>query len=261
MYRYDVAGASFRHLPSYLKKVGYTNPTEVTNGPFQAAHKTDLPAYAWMDQTPPYIEAFNNYMSVYRAGKPSWVDAGFYPVSDRLIDVFNAEYSDVFLVDVGGGMGHDLRELREKYPHVPGKLILQDRAEVISAAAGTAEDGFEAAAHDFFTAQPVMHARGYHLHSILHNWGDEDCVRILQQLRPAMKPGYSRLLLNEIVVPPRNAPWPITSMDQLMLVMAAVQERSEAQFAQLLKQAGFKITKVFSYELGQESLIEAELDE
>ncbi|KAI1659016.1 putative O-methyltransferase [Daldinia decipiens] len=258
IFLYDVAGVSFRHLPEYLKNTGYTLPTSVTDGPFQAAHKTELSSFAWLDKTPPYLQAFNNYMSAYRLGKPSWVDPGFYPVSDRLIEGFNSDYSNVFLVDIGGGKGHDLHELKAKYPQIPGKLILQDRPAVISTAS---DDSFEAVSHDFFTTQPIKNARAYYLHSILHNWGDDDCIKILQQLKPAMKPGYSRLLLNEIVVPRQNPTWPITSMDQLMLVLAAIQERTEAHLTKLLKKAGFNIVKIYSYEFGQESLVEAELDE
>lgn len=197
-------------------------------------------------------------MADYRSGKPSWVDHEFYPVSDRLIKGFNSDYSEVFLVDVGGGKGHDLLELKEKYPHIPGRLILQDRLSVITTA--VSDDIFEAICHDFFTVQPVMHARTYFLHSILHNWGDNDCIRILQQIKPAMKPGYSRLLLNEIVMPLQNATWPMTSMDQLMLILAASRERTEAHLTKLLQQAGFSIVKIYSDELSQESLVEAELD-
>ncbi|KAI1099214.1 putative O-methyltransferase [Jackrogersella minutella] len=256
IYTYDVAGPSFRGLPEYLKSTQYALPTKLTDGPFQAAHKTQLPFFAWLDQNPPYLEKFNNYMSAYRAGKPSWVDVGFYPVYERLVEGFNAGSDSVLLVDVGGGMGHDLQELKEKHPSIPGKLILQDRADVISAVSG---GSFEATAHDFFTPQPIKDARAYYLHSVLHDWGDDDCVRILEQLKPAMKSGYSRLLINEIIVPDRNATWPVTSMDQLVFVLGAMGERTEAHWQTLLKQAGFKVTKIYSYEMGSESLIEAEL--
>ncbi|KAI0972145.1 putative hydroxyindole O-methyltransferase [Xylaria arbuscula] len=258
IFLHDVAGISFQYLPEYLKNISYTLPTDVTNGPFQAAHKTELSAFSWLDKTPTYIDAFNNYMSAYRAGKPSWVDPHFYPVADRLIDGFNPDISEVFLVDVGGGKGHDLQELKAKHPDIPGKLILQDRETVISTVVSVS---FEAMAHDFFTVQPVQNARAYYLHSILHNWSDDHCVRILHQLKSAMKPGYSRLLLNEIVVPRQRPTWPITSMDQLMLVLAAVQERSEAHLATLLNRAGFTVVKIYSYELGQESLVEAKVTE
>ncbi|OTA55120.1 putative O-methyltransferase [Hypoxylon sp. EC38] len=259
IYTYDVAGPSFRGLPEYLKSIKYALPTSLTDGPFQAAHKTQLPFFAWLDKNPPYLELFNSYMAAYRAGKPSWVDPGFYPVSERLAEGFGDKTGDnqVLLVDVGGGLGHDLRELKEKHPSLPGKLILQDRAEVISTVSG--QNVFEAAAHDFFTPQPVKGARAYYLHSVLHDWGDDDCVRILEQLKPAFKPGYSRLLINEIIVPNRNPTWPVTSMDQLVFVLGAMRERTQADWERLLNRAGYRITRIYSYEMGSESLIEAEI--
>ncbi|KAI1416455.1 putative O-methyltransferase [Hypoxylon sp. FL1857] len=259
IYTYDVAGPSFRGLPEYLKSIDYALPTKLTDGPFQAAHKTQLPFFAWLDQNPPYLQAFNNYMAAYRAGKPSWVDPGFYPISERLVDGFDtsSDSDNVLLVDVGGGMGHDLKELKEKHPSLPGKLILQDRPEVVSGVSGG--DVFEATAHDFFTPQPVKDAQAYYLHSVLHDWGDEDCIRILQQLQPVMKPGYSRLLINEIIVPDRNPTWPVTSMDQLVFVLGAMKERTEAYWNSILKQAGFKVVRIYNYEMASESLIEAEL--
>lgn len=252
---YDVAGPSFRGLPEYLKSIDYSHPTKLTDGPFQAAHKTQLPFFAWLDQNPPYLQIFSSYMAAYRAGKPSWVDPGFYPVSERLAE--GVDDNGVLLVDVGGGRGHDLQELKEKHPSLPGRLILQDQADVISTVSGG--NIFEATTHDFFTPQPVKNARAYFLHSVLHDWGDDDCVKILEQLRPALKPGYSRLLINEIIVPDRNPTWPVTSMDQLVFVLGAMRERTEAHWRNILKRAGFKVVKIYNYEMGSESLIEAEL--
>lgn len=197
-------------------------------------------------------------MAAYRAGKPSWVDPGFYPVSELLIKRFDSTSSDVLLVDVGGSLGHDLHELKEKHPSLPGKLVLQDRPEVID----TVSSGgrvFEAMTHDFFTPQPVKGARAYYLHSVLHDWGDDDCVRILEQLKPALNPGYSSVLINEIIVPSQNPAWPITAMDQLVFVLGAMQERTEAHWEAILKRAGFKVQSIYSYEMGSESLIEAVL--
>ncbi|CAH0020866.1 unnamed protein product [Clonostachys rhizophaga] len=259
IYTYDVAGRSFRALPEYLKKTSYALPTDLTNGPFQHAHKTDLPFFAWLDQNPPYLEKFNNYMSAYRAGKPSWLDPGFYPIQERLINGFEPTYSDVMLVDVGGGLGHDLRELKEKHPSLPGRLVLQDRPEVISSLASTGETVFDPTSHDFFTEQPVKNARTYYLHSVLHDWGDDDCIKILQQLKPAMKAGYSRLLINELVVPGQNAPWSVTSMDQLVFVLGAMRERTEADWKSVLERAGFRNIQIHSFAMGSEVIIEAEL--
>ncbi|KAK7734306.1 hypothetical protein SLS53_007956 [Cytospora paraplurivora] len=257
IYTYDVAGPSFRGLPEYLKGIQYDLPTKLTDGPFQAAHKTQLPFFAWLDAHPPYLQVFNSYMSAYRAGRPSWVDPGFYPVADQPTKRFDPTISDVILVDVGGGLGHDLEELKAKHPSLPGRLVLQDRAEVVASV--SANGTFEATPHDFFTPQPVEGARAYYLHSVLHDWSDDDCVKILEQLKPALRPGYSTVLLNELVVPRQNPTWPITSMDQLMLVLGAMQERTEEHWEQILARAGLKIVNIYGYEIGSESLIEAEL--
>ncbi|KAK9788263.1 putative O-methyltransferase [Seiridium cardinale] len=238
IYTYDVAGPCFRVLPEYLKSINYALQTELHHSSFQLAHKTELPFFAWLASNPPYMEKFSSYMSAYRAGKPSWADPGFYPIADRLTQMFDSKSSEVLLVDVGGGTGHDLKELKEKHPSLPGKLILQDQPDVIST--------------------PIKHARAYHLHSVLHDWGDDDCVKILEQLKLALKPGYSTVLLNELIVPSQNAPWPITSMDQLVFVLGSMKERTQKDWEALLKRAGYKIAKVYSYEMGNESLIEAE---
>lgn len=93
-------------------------------------------------------------MSGYRAGKPSWVDPGFYPVEERLTNELKEGNDQVLLVDVGGGVGHDLEELAAKHPDVKkGRLILQDQPSVIDSIAG--DKPFEKTAHDFFKEQPV----------------------------------------------------------------------------------------------------------
>ena len=258
--RYDVAGPSFRGLPEYLKSTAFRSPTELTDGPFQFAHRTNLPFFAWLDQNSPYLSLFNSYMSAYRAGKSTWVDPGFYPVSERVVAGFDSSLSEVLLVDVGGGYGHDLKELRAKSSNLPGKLVLQDREEVISAlSSNTTENFFEAKVHDFFTTQPICDARSYHLHSVLHDWSDADCIKILEQLNPAMRRGYSKILINEITVSEKEVTWPITAMDQLMLVLGAMKERTEARWINMVEKAGLKVNGIWSLEMSTESLIEAEL--
>lgn len=84
----------------------------------------------------------------------------------------------------------------------------------------------EAQTHDFYTPQHVK-ARAYSLHSILHDWGDDEGVRILENLKPALKPGYSRVLLFEIVVAEENPSFASTSMDMQMLAHLSSFERTE----------------------------------
>lgn len=96
-------------------------------------------------------------MSGYRAGKPEWLDPGFYPVDERLGEGMRHGADEVLLVDVGGGLGHDLQMLRRKYPRLRGRLVLQDKEEVVGQAGKEAE-GWEGMGYDFFTEQPVKGA-------------------------------------------------------------------------------------------------------
>ena len=94
---------------------------------------------------------------------------------------------------------------------------------------------------------------------ILHDWSDEDGVKILQNLVPALKRGYSRVLFNEIVVSEENPTLAATSMDLMMLAHFAVRERTEAEWRGILEKAGLKIVNIYTYPGVAESLIEAEL--
>ena len=83
------------------------------------------------------------------------MDEGFYPVKERLGQATkDVDKNAVFLVDIGGGLGHDLEELKVKHPDIQGPLVLQDQPEVI-AQIDKAKDGIEFTAHDFFTSQPI----------------------------------------------------------------------------------------------------------
>jgi len=51
----------------------------------------------------------------------------FYPVEERLKTKSDAP----LLVDVGGGLGHDIADFHTEFPNLPGRLILQDQAQVL----------------------------------------------------------------------------------------------------------------------------------
>lgn len=231
-----------------------------------------------MDEHPQLLQCFNSYMGGYRQGKRSWAETDFYPIEERLAKGLKSDEDAVFVVDVGGGMGHDLEEVQAKHPGLVGRLILQEREEVVRQIQGL-NSGIEVKVHDFFTEQPVKGgvfllphflavsnslislmtgARAYYLHSILHNWDDDACRKILKPLVSAMERSYSRLLINELVIPDVEAPWSVTSTDWMMMALCATRERTEKAWHQLLGSVGLAITKIWAYEQGTESLIEAE---
>jgi hypothetical protein len=97
------------------------------------------------------------------------------------------------------------------------------------------------------------------MHSVLHDWPNEKCHVILSNLAKAMTPGYSKILINENVIPYTDADWQTTSLDIIMMSIFASQERTERQWHALVEGAGLKIVKIFTAEKGVESLIECEL--
>ncbi|PYI09277.1 o-methyltransferase [Aspergillus sclerotiicarbonarius CBS 121057] len=246
-------------LSAQLKKTNYRNPSNGKSCAFQRGFNTPLHFFDFLRENPAHAVQFNNHMSAYHQGRPSWMDMGFYPVLSPVADTGISE-QDVLLVDMGGSMGHDLSEFHRKWPQVPGRLILQDLPKVVEQARTMNLDpAIELMDHDFFTAQPIKGARAYYMHSVLHDWTDNDCRRILASLLPAMKPGYSKLLINENVIPSTNAYWETTSLDIIMMADFASTERTETQWRALVESAGLRITKIWTVRRGVESLIECEL--
>ena len=92
---------------------------------------------------------------------------------------------------------------------------------------------------------------------ILHDWPTTQCVEILSQLKSGLKPGHSRIVLNEIVIPKQNAGWFETSVDVLMMHVHSAQERREREWRELVgKVDGLKVTKIWDVEGAVEKVIE-----
>jgi len=98
------------------------------------------------------------------------------------------------------------------------------------------------------------------MHSVLHDWPDDVCERILANVKGAMERGYSKLLINENVIPDVKAHWEATALDIMMLTLFASKERMRAQWKYLLQdRAGLNIVEIWDVGNGVESLIECEL--
>ncbi|CAM03829.1 hydroxyneurosporene-O-methyltransferase [Saccharopolyspora erythraea NRRL 2338] len=149
------------------------------------------------------------------------------------------------IVDVGGGTGTLLGAVLSAYPQSTG--VVYDLPHLAAEAAAKAEaagvaDRLTFTGGDFFQEVP---AGGdlYLLKSIVHDWPDEDAVRILRGCRRAMSP-QSRLLLIERVLPPGDDDHPGKAMDITLLVVLGGRERTEDEYSALLAEAGFRLTGV-----------------
>jgi hypothetical protein len=78
---------------------------------------------------------------------------------------------------------------------------------------------------------------------VIHDWNDEDALKILRICRRAMDPG-GMLLLIEWVLKPSNEVDIGKLLDLNMLVNLGGLNRTEPEFQSLLRQAGFSLTRI-----------------
>ncbi|RYO87813.1 hypothetical protein DL764_008807 [Monosporascus ibericus] len=242
--------------PKYLKEAGYRCPTDPKDGLMQYAFQTKLTTFEFFSSLPEVLRDFNMFMGNTMGARSYWVD--WFPVRERLLEGASAD--SALLVDVGGGRGHDLLAFHEKYPG-QGRLVLQDLAPVTESI-GDLDPAIERVSYDFFTEQPLKGARAYFYHHILHDWSDVKCMEILRQVKTAMKPGYSRLLLHEMIIPEQGASTFHAMLDVTMMAFNAGMERTERQWRELLESAGFRVLKVWlPREEDADGIVEAILKE
>ena len=225
-------------LPDYLERIGFQNPSDAFDGPFQYAMGTESHYFEWLNSHPRDQNAFDTVMDISRMARgEAWFE--FYPVEERL----RVTGDEPLLVDVGGGLGHDLIALKAKFPNIPGKLVVQDLPTVIDHVKDL-PPGIEAMKHDFFSPQPLKDAKAYYLGTVLQDWPDKQVREILKNIKTAMNKD-SILLINENVLAEANIPLFPAMLDLSMMAIFSSLGRTRSHFMELLTSAGFKLLKVW----------------
>jgi hypothetical protein len=162
------------------------------------------------------------------------------------------------IADIGGGSGLVLVAILRAYPGAEGVLFdlpgaLKQAERILGAEC--ARIRFEAG--DFFERAPHG-AKTFVLAHILHDWDDENALKILRNVREAM-PGDGRVLVVEALLGDEPNRWSAASLtDAQMLTMLRGRERTAAEYKTLLAQAGLKLTRVIPTSAA-ESIVEATL--
>ncbi|KAL2252201.1 UNVERIFIED_CONTAM: Chavicol O-methyltransferase [Sesamum indicum] len=157
------------------------------------------------------------------------------------------------LVDVGGGTGTTAKAIADAFPDM--KCIVLDLPHVVGGLEGT--NNFTYVAGDMF--ENIPSADAVFLKWILHDWNDEDCVKILKKCKEAIAVEGGKVIIIDMVLDVHGTDSGVRET-HLLLDMAVLgyyngKERTEKEFAKLLFDAGFtsyKITPAF----GMRSLIE-----
>jgi hypothetical protein len=151
------------------------------------------------------------------------------------------------LADIGGSQGLILSLILQKYPDMRG--ILFDLPEVVKGAPSFIKSyglkgRIDVKSGNFFESIPSG-ADAYLLKHILHDWSDEDCLRILRNIYAVAEPG-TKLLVVDAVIGARNEHEFAKILDIQMLVLLRGKERTRAEWKELLHTAGFQLTRVVS---------------
>lgn len=172
-----------------MKKTNYKNPEDARETPWHMAYETTeetaIP-YTWIYNQPYERDLFIRYMATQKTGINLWVDN--FPFEQDISRGTTTDETPLF-IDIGGSGGHVCVSLKEKYPNIPGRVILQDRPEVIEQA--SFKLNIEKMAHDFWTVNPIKGIMLCLLHSgVTYANSYDRCSRLLSPTSHAQLDGY-----------------------------------------------------------------------
>ena len=200
--------------------------------PFPKAH--GVPIFEYLEKRPEDLEVFGESMtSLSRTENPAIAAA--YKFSELRT-----------LVDVAGGHGSLLATILKANPKLKGVLFDQrsviDRAEKDQhvTAKGIAER-CRLESGNFFESVP-QGGDAYIMKYILHDWNDEECVKILTNCRAAMNEKGKILVVDNVIAPGNNPSWG-KLLDIQMLIIGG-RERTKNEFAAMFTEAGLKLTRI-----------------
>ncbi|XP_058072520.1 (RS)-norcoclaurine 6-O-methyltransferase-like [Magnolia sinica] len=151
------------------------------------------------------------------------------------------------LIDVGGSTGVAARAIAKAFPYI--KCAVFDLPHVIATAPECAE--VERIKGDMFASIPKTDV--VFMKSVLHDWDDEDCIKILKKCKEAI-PENGKLVIVDIVMDVQST-YEFTGarlgMEMDMLITVGGKERSEEEWRKLIETAGYsryKITPIVAIE-------------
>lgn len=150
VHAFDTICPPLQALPSFLASNNYQEINDSKNTPFQQAFDTELPAFEFIAQPghERQYAAFQKSMTAFQSA--DWIE-GLAQLNDAAKAPEQPETP--FLVDVGGGHGHQCVQLLNKYPALEGRVILQDLPEAVGKLGKI--DGVQVTEQDFFKEQSV----------------------------------------------------------------------------------------------------------
>ncbi|KAJ4813074.1 O-methyltransferase [Rhynchospora pubera] len=189
------------------------------------------------------------------------LDDAMASVSNSFMRGFIASYPHIFdglnnLVDVGGGTGTAVKFIAEAFPRL--RCTVFDLPHVVAKALKS--ESFDVVGGDMFEKIPPADA--IFLKNVLHDWNDEDCVRILKRCKEAIESNNNggKVIVVDIVIGfESNDPKAIeTSLffDISMMGFFGSRERNKQEWHDVIITAGYSDYKICPVQLGVYSVVE-----
>lgn len=164
------------------------------------------------------------------------------------------------VADIGGGHGNLLAGVLRK--HLTLRGVLFDLPHVLAQGDGVLERAGVAerctvVGGSFLDAVPEG-ADVHIMKHVLHNWNDDDCTRILRNIRKAIDHGGQLLILENVVQSDDlAAALPTIMLDIHMLVVHGGRERTRDEYEELLSSTGFRLSRHVPAQSGRPDILEA----
>ncbi|CAI8607768.1 unnamed protein product [Vicia faba] len=166
-------------------------------------------------------------------------------IMKRILEIYDGFEHINKLVDVGGGLGINLKLITSKYLHIQG--VNFDLPHVIEHA--PTYEGVTHVGGDMFESVPNGDA--IFLKWILHDWSDEHCLKLLKNCHKAI-PDNGKVIVVELISPVLPESTTIAKMgfhvDVLMMTQfSGGKERTKDEFNELALGSGFRGIKFACY--------------
>jgi DNA-binding HxlR family transcriptional regulator len=227
---------SMRHLAMLFASELYDAwagaEASLRGGAVAFSERFGMPFFDWVQTHPEMARRFDLAMSG--------------TTTPRLLPLLEHDWTGTAtLVDVGGGNAALLETVLTRFPQLKGiSFDLPGVSERAAARlAGSPVAGrLRTEGGDFFEAVPGG-GDAYILAQVLHDWPDEDCLRVLRACRRAAGE-RSALLVLEQLVPDGPEPSPVKLLDLNMLILLGGRERTRPEYEVLFAAAGWKLADV-----------------
>ena len=231
--------AIWKHLPAMIKD-GQQNA-------FLREYGTK--AFEYADRNPEYAEVFSQAMSSYSATQTTWV-----------LDALSGyDFSKVHhLCDIGGGYGHLLSHVLLKYHHMRGSILelksLIKNKDLLWPSKMGVDDRCMYIEGDMFTEVPSADA--YIMKMIIHDWNDDECIKILSNIHRSCSSQDGRVFIVEYLITDPEKPHFSKLFDIHMMCWGTGRERTIEEHSTLLEKSGWEYVQTFYPQSGLIGVIE-----